>query len=135
MIAKALCALSVAIIGATPALADPQNAPFIRTGHDLIERCEISSPEAAYRCQGMYDVFEDAGEAGRDKDNCPPAITQVVEHGVPVDVQRMLVAASKNPQWLDLPAALFVDKVERSDRCNIVDPSKSPPVRRPLPTP
>lgn len=96
--------------------------PFIRTGADVVAMCDISSEVSAARCAGMLDTLADQTEAARWKDQCPPMIEAVPAGAPPYIDRRALLAAKEHPDWLELTAAEFVDRVERQARCHPTPP-------------
>lgn len=117
-------ALAIFVVGmsATPVAAslNYQEPPWIRTGKDVIDMCNTASIETAGECEGMIDTLADQTEAARWRDNCGPIVFVPPLGGasMPPWVIRSLAAAKEHPDWLDLPAAEFVDRVERGERCH-----------------
>lgn len=120
-VACAFC-FTALVLGSTSSFATYLDGPpFIRTGADVISRCEIKTAFDLRRCEGMVETIADQTEARRWRMKfCPPMVYTYSGPGnVPYGrTLHVIEQAQLHPEWLKLPAAEFVGRaIEAGENC------------------
>lgn len=116
--------LSVSVLFSIPSVAlSSDMPPFIRTGQDVLDRCQIDTFERQLRCDSMLATLGDATEARRWKMRwCPPTVYASSRGTVNGPIWGVLEQAKLHPEWLKLSAVEFVGRaIEAAKQCPLDD--------------